>query len=91
LTLRAIYDDPAKFKAFAVPFLELDPAVADGAFATNSKMYYRDPRLTEPQFQTNLDFINIANRSAGADPMPASLTFASMYDPSIAEEAMKRL
>jgi NitT/TauT family transport system substrate-binding protein len=91
LTLRAIYDDPAKFKAFAVPFLELDPAVANGAFATNSKMYYRDPRLTEPQFQTNLDFINIANRSAGADPMPASLTFASMYDPSIAEEAMKRL
>ncbi len=91
LALRSIKTDPAKFKAFAVPFLELDPAIAEGAFAGHKDMYYANPRLTEPQFKTNLMFINTANKSSGLDPMPDSLTFASMYDPSLAEEAMKRL
>ena len=91
LALKSIHDDPAKFKAFALPFLELDPAIAEKAFAGNATMYYASPVLTEAQFQTNIDFINVANKSAGLDPMPSSLTFASMYDPSIAAEAMKRL
>jgi NitT/TauT family transport system substrate-binding protein len=91
LAMRAIKTDPAKFKAFAIGHLELDPTFADAAFASNGSMYYADPRLTEAQFKTNLAFINIANKSNGLDEMPASLTFASMYDPSIAEEAMKRL
>lgn len=91
LSMRAIQADPAKFKAFAIPFLELDPSIAETAFAGNATMYYRDPLLTEAQFTGNLDFINVANKTAGLDPMPATLTFASMYDPSIAQEAMKRL
>jgi NitT/TauT family transport system substrate-binding protein len=91
LALRSIRAEPAKFKAFAIPFLELDPAIAESAFAGHVGMYYADPRLTEPEFHRNVDFINIANVSAGLDPMPASLTYASMYDPSIAEEAMKRI
>ncbi len=90
-SLKAIHDDPAKFKAFAIPFLELDPAIAEAAFAGNAPMYYQNPLLTEAQFQTNLDFINVANKTAGLPPMPPSVSFASMYDPSIAEEAMKRL
>ncbi len=91
LAMKSMHDEPAKFKAFALPFLELDPAIAEKAFAGNATMYYANPLLTEAQFQTNLDFINVANKTAGLDPMPASLTFASMYDPSIAEAAMKRL
>jgi ABC-type nitrate/sulfonate/bicarbonate transport system substrate-binding protein len=91
LSLKSIHDDPAKFKAFALEFLELDPAIAETAFAGNATMYYASPVLTEAQFQTNLDFINVANKTAGLDPMPSSLTFASMYDPSIALEAMKRV
>ena len=82
---------PEKFKAFAIPFLELDPSIAEQAFKGHASMYYADPRLTEAQFKTNLSFINTANVSSGLDPMPASLTFASMYEPSIAEEAMKRI
>ncbi len=91
LSLKSIHSDPAQFKSFALAFLELDPAIAESAFAGNGGMYYPDPLLTERQFQGNVDFINIANASAGLDPMPASLTFASMYDPSVAQEAMKRV
>ncbi len=91
LALRSIKNDPEKFKAFAIPFLELDPSIAELAFKGHASMYYGDPRLTEAQFKTNLSFINTANISNGLDPMPASLTFASMYEPAIAEEAMKRI
>ena len=91
LAMKSIQDDPVKFKAFAIPFLELDPAIAESAFAGNASMYYKTPLLTEAQFRTNVDFINVANKTAGLDPLPASLTFASMYDSSIGEEAMKRL
>jgi ABC-type nitrate/sulfonate/bicarbonate transport system substrate-binding protein len=91
LSLKAIHDDPAKFKAFAIPFLELDAAIAEGAFSGNASMYYPNPTLTEAQFKTNVAFIDAANKTAGESPMPASLTFASMYDPSIAEAAMKRV
>jgi len=91
LSLRAIKAEPDKFKAFAIPYLELDASIAEAAYAGNATMYYGDPRLTEAQFATNKMFINIANKSSGQDPMPESLTFASMYEPSIAEEAMKRI
>jgi ABC-type nitrate/sulfonate/bicarbonate transport system substrate-binding protein len=91
MSLKSIHDDPAKFKAIAIPFLELDPSIAESAFAGNGTMYYTNPLLTPAEFQANLDFINVANKTAGLDPMPSSLTFAAMYDPSIAEEAMKRV
>ena len=89
--MKSMQADPAKFKAFALPFLELDPSIAETAYAGNASMYYGTPLLTEAQFKTNIDFIDVANKTAGLDPMPPSLTFASMYDPSLAEEAMKRL
>ena len=91
LAMKSMQADPAKFKAFALPFLELDPSIAETAYAGNASMYYGTPLLTEAQFKTNIDFIDVANKTAGLDPMPPSLTFASMYDPSLAEEAMKRL
>ena len=91
LAMKSMTDEPAKFKAFAIPFLELDPAIAELAFERNASMYYKTPEPTEAPFKTNLGFINTANKTAGLDPMPASLTFASMFDPSIASDAMKRL
>jgi NitT/TauT family transport system substrate-binding protein len=91
LSMKAISSEPEKFKAFAIPYLQLDPSIAESAYAGNHSMYYADPLLTEADFAANIKFINIVNESAGLGPMPASLTFASMYDPSIAEEAMKRV
>ncbi len=90
-SLRSIKAEPDKFKAFAIPYLQLDPSIAEAAYAGNGSMYYADPLLTEAEFAGNVSFIDIANKSAGQSPMPADLTFASMYDPSIAEEAMKRI
>ena len=89
--MKSMNDEPDKFKAFAIPFLELDPAIAELAFERNATMYYKTPVPTEGPFRTNLDFINAANKTAGLDPMPASLTFTSMFDPTIAADAMKRL
>ena len=91
LAMKSMTDEPAKFKAFAIPFLELDPAIAELAFERNASMYYKTPEPTEAPFKTNLGFINTANKTAGLDPMPASLTFVSMFDPSLASDAMKRL
>ena len=45
----------------------------------------------EALFQTNVDFLNVTNATQGVDKLPASLTFASVYDTSIAKEAMQRL
>ena len=89
LALRSIKNEPEKFKAFALKFLELDPSIAEAAFDRNASMYYPNPLLTKPQFQTNVDFINTANKTNGLDPLPASLTFESMYDPSVGQDAMK--
>jgi len=91
LTLRSIKQDPEKFKAFAIPFLELDPAIAERAYASNSRIYFEQPVPDEALFQTNVDFLNVTNATQGVDKLPASLTFASVYDTSIAKEAMQRL
>lgn len=91
LTLRSIRQEPDKFKAFAVSFLELDPAVAERAYASNSKIYFDQPVPNEALFQKNFDYLNAVNKTEGVDPLPASLTFATTYDPSITMEAMKHL
>ncbi|MEJ0017271.1 MAG: ABC transporter substrate-binding protein [Acetobacteraceae bacterium] len=91
LALRAIKADPDKFKAFAIPFLELDPAIAERAYASNSKIYFEQPVPDESLFKINLDFLDVTNATQGVDKLPASLTFASVYDTSIAKEAMQLL
>jgi ABC-type nitrate/sulfonate/bicarbonate transport system substrate-binding protein len=91
LTLRSIKQEPDKFKAFAIPFLELDPAIAERAYASNSQIYFDQPVPNEALFQINVDFLNATNATQGVDKLPASLTFGSVYDTTIAGEAMKRL
>jgi NitT/TauT family transport system substrate-binding protein len=91
LTLQSIKQEPDKFKAFAIPFLQLDPAIAEHAYASNSKIYFEQPVPDPALFQINVDFLNTTNATQGVDKLPASLTFASVYDTSIATEALKRL
>ena len=91
MTLRAIKGDPAAFKAFAVPYLELDPAIAERAFASNSKIYFDSPVPDAALYQKNLDMVNLVNKTQGLDPMPAKLTFANVFDTELATEALKRL
>lgn len=91
MALRSIQQDTAAFKEFAVPFLELDPSIADRAFASNGRIYFADPTPTAELFQKNLDFLNLVRRTQGEPPLPASLRFDALFDPGLAAEAVKRL
>lgn len=91
MALKAIKTDAAAFKAFAVPFLELDPAIAERAFASNSHIYFDNPVPDGALYQKNVDVLNLVHRTLGLDPLPAKLTFATVFDTAIAQEAMKRL
>ena len=91
LTLRAMRQDPARFKAFAIPFLELDPAIAERAFASNQGIYVDTPVPNPALFEKVITFINIINKTQGVDPLPVSLTYESVFDTSIAQAAMQRL
>jgi NitT/TauT family transport system substrate-binding protein len=91
LALRAMNDDPASFKVFAVKYLELDPAIADAAFAANGGIYFRDPTPTDALFQKNVDFMNVSLRSQDQPELPKTLGFADVYDTGIVGEALRRL
>ncbi len=91
LALRSIRQEPDKFKSFALSFLELDPAIADRAYASNSKIYFEQPVPNETLFQKNFGYLNAVNKTEGVDPLPSSLTFATVYDTTIATEAMKHI
>ena len=91
LTLRSIAAEPDRFRAFAVPYLELDPSIADRAFASNGKIYFTDPVPSDALFQRNVTFLNVSRVAQGEDPLPKDLAFSSLFDPSLAMEAVKRL
>lgn len=91
LTLRSINEEPDKFKAFAIPFLELDPAIAETAASAHAQVYFKTPTPDAELFAKNIDFLNIALKTQGESPLPSSLTFARMYDTAIATEGVKRV
>ena len=91
LALRAIAADKSAFQAFAVPFLELDPLIADRAFASNSQIYFTDAVPSPALFAKNIDFLNVSLKSQNEALLPSSLRFESLFDPTVATEAAKRL
>lgn len=91
MALRAIAADKAAFKTFAVPFLELDPAIAERAFASNSQIYFNDAVPNPALFAKNVEFLNVSLKSQGEAPLPSSLSFEALFDPSVATEAARRL
>jgi NitT/TauT family transport system substrate-binding protein len=91
LTLQSIHRDPDRFKAFAIPFLELDPAIADRAFVANKQIYVDTPVPNQALFVKMVEFINTINLTQGIDKLPSSLAFDAVFDTSIATAAMQRL
>lgn len=92
LALRSMSAEPERFKAWAKEWFEgLDPDIFESAFANNGRIYFRDPTPREDLFKKNIEFISTTNKLMGADPLPASLTFETMCNPSIAQEALKGL
>jgi ABC-type nitrate/sulfonate/bicarbonate transport system substrate-binding protein len=89
--LKAIATDRAALKAWADTWFEgLPPQIAQVSLEINSKIFFADPVPNPDLFQANLDFINTVNRTMGAELLPATLTFAAQYDPSLATEAAAR-
>jgi ABC-type nitrate/sulfonate/bicarbonate transport system substrate-binding protein len=91
LALRSIEREPARFREFALRWLELDPEIADRAFQSNGRIYFPDPRVRENLFRDNVEFINFVNRAQNEAPLPSAITYAASVEPGIAEEAMRRL
>ena len=91
LALRDIATNPTGFRAWADKWFEgLPPQIAQQSFEINSKIFFPNPVPTPELFQKNIDFINRVQASMKADPLPP-ITFAQLFDPSIAQDAMGRL
>ncbi len=92
LALAAIENDRAGLRSWADKWFEgLPAAIADVSFDINSRIFFQDPVPRPDLFQQNLDFINTVNRTMAADPVPAAVSFESMFDPSVAREGVARL
>lgn len=91
LALRAIASDRAALRRWADVWFEgLPQQIAEVSFEINSKIFFTDPVPKAGLFQGNVDFINTVQRTMGAELLPASLTFETQYDPSLAAEALAR-
>ena len=91
LALRAMRTEPERFRAFAVGWLELDPSIAERAFASNGRIYFESPVPDAALFRRNISFLNVSRTAQGEEALPEDLPFASLYDTSIAAEAVRRL
>jgi NitT/TauT family transport system substrate-binding protein len=92
LTQQSIAKEPEKFKAWAQGWFEgLEPSMFETAFANNGGIYFHNPVPSEELFKKNIDYVNVVNGKMGAEPLPSSIDFASLADPTIAQDAMKGL
>jgi hypothetical protein len=92
MALKEMTANPPEFRAWADKWFDgLPPEIATASFAVNSKIFFANPLPKENLFQANVDFLNTVQKTMNADPLPASLTFKDLYDPSVAQEALSRL
>ncbi|GHC67430.1 ABC transporter substrate-binding protein [Limoniibacter endophyticus] len=92
LSMQSIAQEHDKFKEWAKGWFEgIEPQIFDTAFKNNGSIYFDAPLPREDLFAKNIEFINIVNGKMGAAPLPGSLDFASVVDPSMADEAIKGL
>lgn len=91
LALKAINADKAALKTWADKWFEgLPPEIAQVSFDINSKIFFADPTPKKELFQKNVDFLNVVNKTMNAEAIPASHTFESQFDASIAQEGAAR-
>jgi len=92
LALRSINTEQEKFKAWAKAWFEgMDPDIFETAFANNGKIYFTEPTPREDLYRKNIEFVSTTNRLMGAEALPSSVTFQTMCDPSLAQDALKGL
>jgi len=91
LALRAIQSDTARLKEWADRWFEgLPPQIAQVSFDINSKIFFADPVPTMALYAKNVEFINAVNRTMNAEAVPATLTFDTQFDTTLAREGVAR-
>ena len=92
MALKEINARPPELKAWADKWFDgLPNDIADRSYDINSRIFFANPVPNEGLFKANVDFLNAVQKTMNADPLPAFLTFATMFDSAIAQEAMGRL
>lgn len=92
LTQRSIAAEPDKFKAWAREYFDsMSPEIYEVAFANNGAIYFTDPVPSEELLARNIKYINTVNSKMNAEKLPESLTFSTVVDPTIAQDAIKDL
>ncbi len=92
MSLKEINARPPELKTWADKWFDgLPNDIAERSYDINSRIFFANPVPNEALFKSNVDFLNAVQKTMNADPLPASLTFATMFDPSMAQEAMGRL
>jgi NitT/TauT family transport system substrate-binding protein len=92
LALRSIRTEPARFSDWSAKWFEgIDPAIFATVVENNRGIFFENPTPRRDLYERNLSFIGRVNKMMGADALPASLSFDTMVDPTIAAEAMQGL
>ena len=92
MSLKDINTNPAAFKDWASKWFAGMPGdIFDRSFEINSQIFFTDSLPKQALFDLNVSFLNTVQKTMNAAPLPASLTFASLYDPSVAQDALKRV
>jgi NitT/TauT family transport system substrate-binding protein len=89
-SLRTIAEEPKVYSDWASGFFsDLDPNLFQKAFANNSKIYMADPRPTESQFHSTVEFMNKQVLSGKDDRIPSTFGFKDWTDLQFAEAYAK--
>lgn len=92
LAQKSIAAEPEKFKVWAKEYFDgMDPGIYDVAFANNGAIYFPDPVPSEELLARNIEYINTVNSLMDGAKLPDNITFSSVVDPTIAQDAIKEL
>jgi NitT/TauT family transport system substrate-binding protein len=84
--LKTIREQPEIYFEWASAFFsDLDPDLFKRAFASNSRIYVPDPRLTETQFGRAVEFLNKQNTPGTDSVVPPSFAFKDWADQRFAD------
>jgi NitT/TauT family transport system substrate-binding protein len=91
LALRGMRADPDGLRTWARGFFgDMEPDLFERSFASDSRIYLAEPRVTEAHFRLNLVFLEHELRAVGQS-VPSSFGYAQAYDMRYVDEALRGL
>lgn len=91
-SMRRIQAEPERFKSWFATFMDtIAPPIFEAALRDNFTMYATDPSPRPGSFRKFVDYLDVVNETRGLPPVPDTVTFDLLSDPSIAKDALTRL